>query len=214
MGLFSRQLPDSQKEEVLALVRHLQELLAYQQLTMEIYNDALAAVVGDPPQGAEVCARHQGAFYNPTLVSKYVIPALERKIQILQLMERKHQLASTLAHAKLQLPYQEMTSAILVMTDRAHLQYDGFTRWIQNPQTDFDVRRLDEPERLAIDRAIKAVNDLIKRLGLIPDEFLDIIQESMNSVRTYLGLAPLDKDGFRSRYFRGIEGERVRFFGD
>jgi hypothetical protein len=214
MGWFSRQLPDSQKEGALVLVRHLQGMLAYQQLAMEIHNDAFAAIAGDPPRGAEVWARQKAAFSSPTLVSEYIVPALKKKIEILQLMETKHQLASALAPAKLQLPYQEMTSAIRVMLDRAHLQYDGFTRWIQSPQTAVDVRRLDKPELLAIDRAVNALNDLIKRVGLTHDEWMDLNQEVFNSVRTSLGLLPLDRDSFRSRYFRGLKGERVRFFGD
>jgi len=214
MGWFSRKLPESQKEGALLLVRHLQEMLAYQQLAMEIYNDAFAAVVGDPPHGAEVWARPKAAFHSPALVSDIIVPALEKKIEILKLMETKHQLASALAPSKLQVPYQEMTSAIRVALDRAQLQYHGFTRWVQSPQTAIDVTRLDEPERLAADHAIKALNDLIKRVGLTSDEWMDINQEAFNSVRTYLGLVPLDRDVFRSRYFLGLTGERVRFFSD
>jgi len=216
MGWFFRKLPESQKEGALMLVRHLQEMLAYQQLAMEIYNDAFAAVVGDPPHGAEVWARPRpkAAFDSPALVSDIIIPALEKKIEILKLMETKHQMASALASSKLQVPYQEMTSAIHVALDRAQLQYNGFTRWVQSPQTAVDITRLDEPERLAADRAIKALNDLIKRVGLTSDEWIDINQEAFNSVRAYLGLVPLDRDVFRSRYFLGLTGERVRFFGD
>ena len=195
-------------------MRHLQEMLAYQQLAMEIYNDACAAVVGDPPHGAEVWARPTAAFSSPALVSEYVIPALEKKIEIFKLMETKHKLASALAPTKLQLPYQEMTSAIRVMLDRAHLQYDGFTEWIQNPQTAIDVRRLDKPELSAIDRAVMALNDLVRKAGLTHDEWMDLNQEVFNSVRTSRGLVPLDRDVFRSRFFRGTSGEHVRFFGD
>jgi len=214
MGWFSRKLPDSEKEGALVLVCHLQEMLAYQQLTMETYNDAFVAVAGDPPHGAEVWARPEVAFYSPALVSDIIVPALEKKIEILKLMETKHQLASALVPSKLQVPYQEMTSAIRVALDRAQLQYNGFTRWVQSPQTAVNVTRLDKPERLAADRAIKALNDLIKRLGSTSDEWMDINQEAFNSVRTYLGLVPLDRDVFRSRYFLGLTGERVRFFGD
>jgi len=214
MGWFFKQLPDSQKEGALALIRHLQEMLAYQQLAMEIYNDALAAIAGDPPRGAEVWARQTAPFSSPALVSEHVIPALEKKLEILQSMETKHKLASALAPAKLQLPYQEMTSAIRVMLDRAHLQYDGFTEWIQNPQTTIDVRCLDKPELSAVDHAVKALNDLIKKVGLTPDEWMDLNQGVFNSVRTSRGLVPLDRDVFCSRFFRGTTGERVRFFSD
>lgn len=215
MGFFSRKLSGSQKEEALALVRHLQGILAYQQLAMEIYNDAFAAVAGEPPLGAEVWERPLAVFNSPELVSKHIIPALEKKIEILKLMETKHQSASALATAKLRLPYQEMTSAIRVMLDRAQSQYDGFTQWVQGSQTFVDSTRLDEAETLALDRALKVLNNLIyERIGLTPDEWLDIVREATNSVRDSLGLVPLDRDAFRSLYLSGLQGERVRLFGD
>jgi hypothetical protein len=146
MGWFSRQLPDSQKEGALVLVRHLQGILVYQQLAMETYNDAVAAAVGGPPpHGAEVWVQARATFSSPALVSEYVIPALKKKIEILQLMETKHQQARALAPAKLQQPYRQMTSAIRAMLDRAQLQFQGFTRWVQSPQTVLDIVRLDEP---------------------------------------------------------------------
>ncbi|MFC1971575.1 hypothetical protein ACFLV0_06610 [Chloroflexota bacterium] len=47
MGLFSKRLSGSYKEEAIALVRHLQTMLAYQQLAMETYNDAAASIAGE-----------------------------------------------------------------------------------------------------------------------------------------------------------------------
>jgi hypothetical protein len=215
MGWFSRKLPDSEKEGALALVRHLQGILAYQQLAMETYNDAFAAIAGEPPLGAEAWNRPQAVFDKPELVSKYIIPALEKKIEILKLMETKHQSASTMATSKFLLPYQEMTSAIQAMLDRAHLQYDGFTQLVRGSQTFSDSTSLDEAETLAIDRAVMALNNLIyEKIGLTPDQWLDIVWEAFNSVRDSLGLAPLDNDVFRSLYFSGLQGKRVRFFSD
>jgi hypothetical protein len=92
--------------------------------------------------------------------------------------------------------------------------YDGFTRWIQSPQTTADVRHLDKPELLAMHRAVRALNNLIKKVGLTHNEWMDLRRESFNSVRTYLGLLPLDMEVFHSKYFRILKGERVRFFGD
>ena len=79
MGLFSRQLPDSQKEGILALVRHLQELLAYQQLAMEIYNDALAAVVEIRQKVPRFGRVTKGIFNDPTLVSKLRHPCIRKE---------------------------------------------------------------------------------------------------------------------------------------
>lgn len=215
MGWFSRQVPDSQKEGALVLVRHLQRMLAYQQLAMETYNDAAASVVGDPPHGAEVWARAKVTFSSPALVAEHVVPALEKKIELLRLMEAQHQQASALATTKLlRQPYQEMTSAIRAMLDRAELQYQGFTQWVQSPQTAVDVSRLDGPELAAIVRAVSALNDLIKRVGLMLDQWIKLNQEAFNSVRASVGLPPLDSDVFRSRYFGGLTGERARFFAD
>lgn len=214
MRWFSRKVPDSEKEGALALVCHLQRMLAYQQLAMETYNDAVASVVGDPPLGAEVWGRAEATFSSPVLVADYVIPALEKKIEILGLMEAQHQKGTALATAKLGQPYEAMRSAIRTMLDRAQLQYQGFKRWVQSPETAVDVTRLDGPELAAIDRAVSALNDLIKRVGLTPDEWIEINREAFNSVRASVGFLPLDTDAFRSRYFRGLTGERVRFFAD
>jgi hypothetical protein len=60
-----------------------------------------------------------------------------------------------------------------------------------------------------------ALNNLIyEKIGLTPDQWLDIVWEAFNSVRDSLGLAPLDSDVFRSLYFSGLQGKRVRFFSD
>ncbi len=215
MGWFSNRLSGSQKEEALAMVRHLQTMLVYQQLAMETYNDAIAIVAGKIPYGAEVTHRAHVNFSNPTLVAQYVIPAIAKKIEIFQLMETKHREVSVLATANLQKPYQEMTAAINAMLERARYQYQGFQQWVNNPQVDIDTMRLDGYELAAIDRSIKTLNELIfKKIRLTRDEWLDIVQEAFNSVRASLKLIPLSKDIFRSQYMRGISGEHVRFFRD
>jgi len=215
MGWFSKHLSNSQKEEALAMVHHLQTMLAYQQLAMETYNDAAAIAAGEIPHGDEITQRASLNFSQPTLVAQHVIPAVARKIEIFQLMEMRHREMSNLATASLQEPYQEMTALIDTMLERARLQYHGFQQWVDNPQVDIDTTRLDRNERAAIDRAVKALNELIvKKIRLTQDEWLDIVQESFNSVRASLKLIPLSKDTFRSQYMRGISGERPRFFKD
>lgn len=205
-----------ERAQCLALVRHLQEILAYQQLATETFNDACAVASGYLPPGAEQGPmRASVSLSNPSLVSEYVIPALEKKMQILRLMEEKHKLASELAAAKHHEAYQEMTVAIRVMIERAYLQYIALTRWIRNPQEVTDTGPWDEKELSAVVRAVKALNDLIfKKLGLPLEEWLSINCDAFNSVRSYLGLPPLEKDIFCSRYFRGLAGETVRFFSE
>ncbi len=215
MGLFSRRLTDSQKKEALALVNHLQTMLAYQQLAMEIYNDAVANDTGEIPHGGEVTERINVTFSSPILVAKYAIPALEKKIEIFELMETKHREASVLETANFQQPYKEMTAAIGAMMDRARFMHQGFKQWVNNEVTNINVTGLDGNELAALDRAIKSLNELIfKKLGLTSDEWLDIVQKSTNSVRASVKLMPLTKDIFRSRYMSGINGEHVRFYSD
>jgi hypothetical protein len=215
MGLFSRRLTDSQKKEALALVNHLQTMLAYQQLAMEIYNDAVANDTGEIPHGGEVIERTNVTFSSPFIVAKYAIPALEKKIEIFELMVKKHREASVLETANFHQPYKEMTVAISAMMDRARFMLQGFKQWVNNEVTNNDVTGLDGNELAAVDRAIKSLNELIfKKLGLTSDEWLDIVQESTNSVRASVKLMPLSKDIFRSRYMSGINGEHVRFYSD
>jgi hypothetical protein len=215
MGLFSRRLTDSQKKEALALVNHLQTMLAYQQLAMEIYNDAVANDTGEIPHGGEVTERTNVTFSSPFIVAKYAIPALEKKIEIFELMETKHREASVLETANFQQPYKEMTVAISAMMDRARFMHQGFKQWVNNEVTNIDVTGLDGNELAAVDRAIKSLNELIfKKLGLTSDEWLDIVQKSTNYVRASVKLMPLTKEIFRSRYMSGINGEHVRFYSD
>jgi hypothetical protein len=214
MGWFSRWLGGNQKEEALTLVRHLQTMLAYQQLAMETYNDALTSVGGVIRQGTGVSVRTVVGFSSPALVAEKVIPALEKKIGILWLMEAKHHLASKLATGELWQPYQEMTSAIRALLHRADLQYQRFTKWVQSPQTSLDTSSLDRAELVAMYSAASALNDLIRRVGLTPEEWMDINKEAFNSVRVSIGLSPLGRDVFRSLYFRNLKGEPVRFFAE
>jgi hypothetical protein len=214
MGWFSKHLSGSQKEDALAMVRHLQTMLAYQQLAMETYNDAAAIAAGEIQYGDEV-TKHDLTFYQPTLVAQHVIPAVAKKIEIFQLMEMRHREMSILATASLQEPHQEMTALIDTMLERARLQYHGFQQWVSNPQYDIDTTGLDRDEDAACYHAVKALNELIfKKIRLTHDEWLDIVQESFNSVRASLKLIPLSKDVFRSQYMRLISGERIRFFKD
>jgi hypothetical protein len=208
-----KKLSDSQKEDALAMVRHLQTMLAYQQLAMETYNDDAAMAATEVQYGDELTRRGSLSFHQPSLVVQEVIPAVAKKIEIFQLMEMRHREMSSLATASLRKPYEEMAAAIERMLERARLQYDGFQQWVNNPEVYVDTTRLDRDERAAIDRAVKALNELIaKKSGLTQDEWLDIVQESFNSVRASLELMPLGKDVFRSQYMGLISGECPRFF--
>jgi hypothetical protein len=214
MGLFSSHLTGIEKESAVLFIRHLQTVLVYQQLSMEIYNDAAYSILGKPQNGAEVFFRPTGTFWDPALVEERLIPALKRKIQIIHLMETIHQQVKPLSSGVKREPYDLMTAYIRACLDRANLQYDSYSNWITNPQLDVDAKKLDNFELAALDRAVISLNCLIKKSGITNDEWLDIINDAFNSVRASIGLAPMNKNTFRSRYMRGLKGELIRFFSD
>ncbi len=76
----------AKKSAALPLIMHLQKMLAYQQLSMEIYNDALLSVSREPNTSSEAgWQRPTVDLSNPAVVSEHLLPALQRKIEIAQL---------------------------------------------------------------------------------------------------------------------------------
>ena len=199
------------------LIGHLQKMLTYQQLALEIYNDALASVSGALNQD-EVVSRPQVSLPNPAIVSEYLLPALQRKIEIIRSMEDQHNAAEELVGQdlkNLRPPYEDMKSAIHLMLQRAQLQLKGFTSWIANPSDETDTTSLDGPELQAIDQAIMTLNALIfEKVGLTNEEWMEVNRHAFDDVRGAVGLSPLSQAEFHNRYSRGVVGEHVRFFSD
>jgi hypothetical protein len=216
MELYSEQLSDNEKKRALALVNHLQTMVAYQQLATEIYNDAIFSASGEKvPWQTEVGMARDKFMLTPKYVARYIIPALEKKIEIFQLIEIKHQDAYVLTTEKLIQPYQEMTWSIRALLDRARFMYQGATQWVNNEILDFDATSLDEKEQTAMVRAVMSLNELIyKKIGLTYDEWLDINLGSINSVRVYIKLLPLKKDVFISRLTSALTGATLRYYND
>ncbi|MSQ12191.1 MAG: hypothetical protein EXR48_05845 [Dehalococcoidia bacterium] len=212
MPWFSKSLRTAEKDAAILLIRHPQKMLAYQQLPMEFYNDAFALASGALPPSGEAFGRPQATLFSPALVSQYVIPALERKIGIIRSMKEQHGQVSQLATENIRQPYDEVASLIHLILQRADLQYEGFTSWVQNPALAVDTTRLDGPERVAISRAAQSLNDLIKKVGLTHDGWMEINRQVFNEVRAAAGLLPLDQENFRSKYSHLLSGGRVRFF--
>ena len=214
MGLFSRRLSGEQKQKALVMVRHVQMIMSYQQLSMEIYNNALFSITKQFPQGAEI---------EPTIVNlpdiksinEYLVPALDKKIEILESMAKKHGEMSALISSESMQIYLDVTLFIEAALDRAHFMSEVFYQYTNNPKTDLNPTRLDEYELKAMDKYTDSLEELVfDKIGLNMDDFLDINQVACNSVRASLKLLPLDRNTFRSRYMKGISGEIVRFFTD
>lgn len=216
MPWFWKSLRRGEKDAAILLIRHLQKMLAYQQLSMEIYNDAFAVASGAPLPSGEAFQRPQAMLFRPALVAQYVIPALERKIAIIRSMQEQHAQASHLATQKVRQPYDDVASLIHVMLERAQLQYEGLASWVGCPALAVDTTRLDGPELAAIERAVRSLNNLIKkaglRAGLENDAWMEVNRQAFNEVRAAAGLPPLDALDFYSKYSEGVNGGRVRLF--
>ena len=189
-------------------------MLAYQQYAAEVFNKGSAAASELPGAAPSAFQRQAAEFTSPELVARHVVPALERKVEIIRSMSEKHDEAVGLsvgnsARAK---PYDELTALSNVMLERALLQLEGFTEWVADQSLDIDVTKLDVPERMAIDRSVEALNGLIKKAGVTLGEWMEVNGEAFNEVRADAGLPPLSQDTFRDRYLRGLEGESVWFF--
>jgi hypothetical protein len=213
----SGKLTDSQKKTAVALVHHLETMLSYQQLAMEIYNDAASfSTMEKIPWGSELGRYEFTAHDSDTLrVAECLIPALEKKLEILHLMEIKHRQAIDLVTIELQQTYQDMTLLISALLERANFMYYGFKQWVNYEIMNFNAMSLDENERVAMARAITSLNELIYiKIGLTYDDFLDILFCSINSVRVFVKLTPLTKDVFRKRNSSALTGAIVRYFSD
>ena len=80
------------------------------------------------------------------LVSHYIIPALEYKIELICAMKDQHEQAGQLVIEEIRRPYDEMSAAIDMMLGKANLQYRGFTSLVQDSDSGADMTHLDQAE--------------------------------------------------------------------
>ena len=200
----------AKKSAALPLIMHLQKMLAYQQLSMEIYNDALLSVSREPNTSSEAWQRPTVELSNPAVVSEYLLPALQRKIEIVQSMEEQHNTAAELA-GNFSSPYEDMATGIHLMLQRAQLQFDGFTSWIANPSANIDTMKFDEAESQAMHLALLSLNALVQKV-MTTDEWMEVNRHALNDVREMVGLSALSQMEFRDLYSRGVSGENIRMF--
>ena len=148
---------EGKKEGAISLIRHLQKMLAYQQLSMERYNTAVALASGSPSGPSMPVERQSSNLSNPTLVSQYIIPALEYKIGLIRLMKDRHEQIDQLITKEIRRPYEDMSVVISLMRERVDLQYEGFKSFVKNLEFDSDITRLDQAETAAFVRAAQSL---------------------------------------------------------
>lgn|GEM_PF-1716463 len=212
---FGAKLSREDREAAEGVIRHLQTMSAFQQLAMETYNDALLKASSSASGGDEIFVRGRGKVDDLDLVAQQLLPAAERKVEILETMEDEHQAFHVPTAAKRSAAaYTRWTEFIATLLARGRLQRDCYREWIAGPSFDFWARStvLDEDEDRSMTSAITELNDLIERAGLAGGPWLSINCQAFNTVRSRVGLAALDETDFRERFMQGMAGMRPRFF--
>jgi hypothetical protein len=188
---------------------------ALQQLSMEIYNDGMAAAASSIHRGDETFDRGRGVFADPELVRERFLPACERKIEIAKAMIAEHEAFDLSGLAENQVQLLRLYSEFLtVFMARARTQQSGITDWLDDPTIDVDTRMstLDSSESLAMMTSIGELNRLIEQAGLSGEPWLVINCDAFNQVRHRIGVPPLLLTDFRARFLQGIAGGRARMF--
>jgi hypothetical protein len=212
-GFFSSQISARNKKAGLILIKHLQKMFAYQQLSMERYNDALAfAARIDTPTNEFLSPRQSVTLFDVSAVREYVLPALQMKFQTLQIMENEHRNIEQTTSNILKPVYTDFSQQLTAMQKRTRLQYECFSAWIQDQTRSLDTTQVDETERQAMDRTCISLNELINKVGLDVDAWLDVVCDAHNAVRETIGISPMKAQEFREIYFSGLAGKPARFF--
>ncbi len=213
---FGSGLSGSDKAIAVALIRHCQTMFAYQQLAMERYNDALAFATGAGTPTNEGLYRPQADVADPTSVIAYVLPALEEKVGIFGLMEGQHRAAARPTETLSARVYDECTSLISVLQQRTALQHQGFVAWSNDPALDVgdEMTRLDSAENAALNQSAASLNELIAKVGMKREAWLQVNCAAFNTVRASIGLPPMTDFDFQRRFAGGMMGMPARFFTD
>ena len=218
--LFGSPLSDADRESGLALIRHLQTMFAYQQLSVETYNDALAEIAGIeafPPHSEglspEGLGRPSVQLSNPEAVVEVMIPALDEKRKILAKMRLDHEAMGRPAAPELRDVYDDFSALLGLMQERAKVQTDAALAFVdaptyQSPATD----QLDAAEYAAQLKSAASLNDLISKIGLEIDDWLVLNRDCFNAVRATVGLPSMSDDDYRTTFYAGLAGRPVRYF--
>lgn len=210
--LFKSRMSARDKESGLALIRHLQKMLAYQQLTMEGYNDAVAFAAGVGTPTNEGLLRLRATVSDTSAVTEHVLPALRAKQQVLKSMETEHTNMGQPTTDTLKRAYDDFSRSLRVMQERTRLQYDGFSAWVEDQTLAVETSRLDAAEQQAMDQALGSLNELIRKVGVDRNAWLDLVCDAFNAVRESVGLLPMPAQEFRTIYLGGLAGKPARFF--
>jgi hypothetical protein len=212
---WSAPLDPAERAILLAVIRHLQTQVALQQLTMEIYNDAMALSAQAANFGDEMSPGAKAFLSDPRLVEEHLLPTAMRKVAITESMLEEHTPFNHEDFPGEAIAALDKWSEVLgVMLARARLQLTCINDWLKNlsPVTYERMTSLDQAEFESSGQAINELNGLVRRVGLDRDAWFVVNWGAFNSVRARMGLSPLTRTDFNARMLQGQAGGRARFF--
>ncbi len=225
-SLFGRglQFTGGDLQTTFKIIRHLQKGLAYQQLSMEINNDATAAVFGAPLRTSELSHQEFAGDATPQSVRDVLLPAIDEKLKCLELMSAEFDLAARAVSAgsvtsrtgqTLRSVCADFAGSARTSKARADVQRNSFRTFVERPDLPQpDPSALDGAEATATTKALMGLQSVLERAGVDLDALTAINHEVGNEIRTSRQQTPLTLDDYRARYFIGITGGHARFFDD
>jgi hypothetical protein len=212
MGWFTSRLAPQERKAGRELIEHIQRMLAYQQLSMERYNDAVAGAAGMPALTDEGLRRPVVALTDTEAIRERVVPALRAKVEILREMQEHHGRFTRPTCRQLRRAYDDFSHALSLLRDRADLQSKVFSSFLDHSASIPDTTQVDAAELAAMDRALKTLNELIASVGIDGDAWMELNCEAFNAVRKAVGLGPLRLQDFQRTFIGGLEGQPARYF--
>ena len=187
-------------------------MYAYQQLATETYNDALTRSAGI--DAVNPTFSRPSVFLPDAVRSAHeILPALERKLEILDTMRQEHEYFGRPRARSSRRAYDGFGSALKLMLERGRFQLDEAQAWINEPERESGKRDvLAAPEQTALVASATSLNTLISDLHLEAADWIEIVRSAFNGVRATVGLSPMEDEEFRTTYFRSLAGDVVHFF--
>lgn len=210
--LFNRQLSAHEKTHFVAMIRHLQKMLAFQQITAEAYNRAARLAVDDEAG-----------------IQEHVLPALQFKRAVIRQMELEHSNFNFPTNKLLTEAHAAFTHLMGIMAARKIKQEESAYELINGrieliagqicDTTKSGVESLASEtshwaalELQAASEAVKRLNRLMEKAGLSPEEWIALNCEAFNAVRAEFKMPPFTIAEFAITFRTCLSGGEANFF--
>jgi hypothetical protein len=203
-----------ERRTVAGVLDHLQNQFAFQQLTMEIYNDALFSLSDGDVPGDEALARSPVTSSNLALVRELLIPAADRVALIAQTMTSEHQ-----SYPRPQRPkeardlYDEWSAFLDLFVFRADSRGVVFRELVLDPGTSLEgLITLSTLVDRNFFSFLANMNSLLAKSEIYGEEWLMVALNAVNRVRERFGMPPFEMHLYRQKLADGVAGGRPRYF--